>query len=211
MHMKIVALAQALGELGYQFDVVFVGDGEFNPDALDPAALQRYRAVLVPEARDLGVAPTAALEAYARGGGELVVFSESAIDADLARHEDETMLLDFWRGYRDADRERISAAVERFGASRIESSDPTVNVVRWALGDRQVLHLLDYGYDPETDTITPATDVRLSVPWSGGEVAGRLLALGGETQLATRVDDGRLIVDVPRIDPYAVLVLDAVR
>ena len=139
----------------------------------------------MPEARDLGAVPMAALEAYARAGGELVVFSESPIAADLARHEEETMLLDFWREYRDADRDRISAAMERFDASRIESSDPTVDVVRWTLGDRQVLHLLDYGYDPETDTIRPATDVRLSVPWSSGEAAGRLLALGGESELAT--------------------------
>jgi hypothetical protein len=208
MHMKYVALAQALAELGYQFDVVFVGDGEFNPDDLDPAALQRYRAVFVPEARDLGAAPTAALETYARGGGELVVFSESAIDADLARHEDEAMLLDFWRGYRDADRDRISAAVERFDASRIESSDPTVNAVRYAWGDRQVVHLLDYGYDPETDTIRPATEVRLSIPWTGGEATCRLMALGGETELASRAEDGRLSVELPRIDPYAVLVLE---
>ncbi|MFB3739330.1 MAG: hypothetical protein ACE14W_10260 [Candidatus Velamenicoccus archaeovorus] len=208
MHVKYVALAQALAELGYQFDVVFVGDGEFNPDALDPAALQRYRAVLVPEARDLGAVPASALEAYARGGGELVVFSESPIPAELARHEDEGMLLDFWREYRDADRDRIAAAVARFAASRIESSDPTVGVVRWAWGDRQVLHLLDYGYDPATDTIRPATDVRLSVPWSGGGATGRLLALGGESDLATRTEDDRLVVDVPRIDPYAVLVLE---
>jgi len=208
MHMKYVALAQALAELGYQFDVLFVGDGEFNPDDLDPAALQRYRAVFVPEARDLGAVPIAALETYARGGGELVVFSESPIAADLTRHEDGEMLLDFWRGYRDEDRDRIAAAVERFGGSRIESSDPTVNAVRWAWGDRQVIHLLDYGYDPETDTIRPATDVRLSVPWSGGEASGRLLALDGETDVATKVEGDRLIVNVPRIDPYGVLVLE---
>lgn len=209
MHMKYVALAQALAELGYQYDVLYVGDGEFNPDDLDPALLQRYRAVFVPEARDLGVGPTAALEAYAGGGGELVVFSEGPIDADVARGEDGEMLLDFWRGYEEADRDRIAATVAHLGGSRIESSDPTVNVVRWAWGDRQVLHLLDYGYDSETDTIRPATDVQLSVPWSSGEATGRLLALSGETELATRVaGDGRLIVDVPRIDPYAVLVVE---
>lgn len=208
MHAKYVALAQALAELGYQYDVVFVGDGEFNPDHLDPAGLQRYRAVLVPEARDLGAAPTAALEAYARAGGELIVFSDSPIDTELARLEDEAVLLDFWREYRDTDRDRISAAVKRYDASRIESSDPTVNVVRYAWGDRQVLHLLDYGYAPETDTIRPATDVRLSVPWSGGEATGTLFALDGETELATQVEGDRLVVTVPKVDPYAVMVLE---
>jgi len=209
-HMKYVALAQALAERGYQFDVLFVGDGEFNPDDLDPAALQRYRAVLVPEARDLGATPTAALEAYARGGGELVVFSETSIDPDLARREDESMLIDFWREYRDADRDRIAATVERFAGSRIESSDPTVNAVRYAWDDRQVLHLLDYGYESETDTIRAATDVRLSVPWSGGAATCRLLALDGETELANHAEGDRLVIDVPRVDPYAVLVIGAV-
>jgi hypothetical protein len=207
-HTKYLALAQALAETGYQFDVHFVGDGEFNPDRLDPASLRRYRAVLVPEARDLGAGPTAALEAYAREGGELVVFSGSPIDPDLVRREDEAMLVDFWREYRDEDRDRIAATVERFVGSRIESSDPTVNAVRYTVGDRQVLHLLDYGYDPGTDTIRPATDVRLSIPWAGGDAGCRLLALDGETELAGRAEDGRLVVDVPRVDPYAVLVLE---
>jgi len=209
-HMKYVALAQALAESGYQFDVVFVGDGEFNPDDLDPAALQSYRAVLVPEAQDLGAAPTAALEAYARAGGDLVVFSEGPMAHDAGRREDGAMLLDFWRGYRDEDRDRIAATVSGFDGSRIESSDPTVNAVRYAWGDRQVVHLLDYGYDPETDTIRSATDVRISVPWSGGAATCRLLAPEGETELAGRVEGERLVVDVPRIDPYAVLVIGKV-
>jgi hypothetical protein len=206
-HAKYVALAQALAESGYQFDVVFVGDGEFNADELDPAALQGYRAVLVPEARDLGATPTAALLAYARAGGEVIVFSEAPIDPRLVRREDDAMLVDFWREYRDADRDRIAATTGRFDASRIESSDPTVNAVRYSWGDRQVIHLLDYGYDPETDTIRPATDVRLSIPWSNGKATCRLIALDGETELACHVERGRLVVDVPRIDPYAVLVV----
>jgi hypothetical protein len=208
LHMKYVALAQALAESGYQFDVLFVGDGEFNPDDLDPAALRGYRTVLVPEAQDLGSTPTAALEAYARAGGDLVVFSESPIAADAARREDGEMLLDFWREYRDEDRERIATTVKGSDGSRIESSDASVNAVRYAWGDRQVVHLLDYGYDAETDTIRPATDVRISVPWSGGDARCRLLALEGEVDLATHVEGDRLVIHVPKVDPYAVLVLE---
>src|SRR4029079_13862248 len=117
---KYVALAQALAECGYQFDVIFVGDGGFNPDDVDPDALQRYRAILGPEARDLGERPIAALESYARAGGELIVYSDGPFDPALVRREDDTMLTDFWQGYADADRERIAATVERFDRSRIE-------------------------------------------------------------------------------------------
>ena len=36
-HSKYLALAQVLLERGYQFDVIYGGDGTFNPDELDPA------------------------------------------------------------------------------------------------------------------------------------------------------------------------------
>ena len=42
-HLKYVALAQVLVESGVQFDVVYAGDGRFNPEELDRAALERYR------------------------------------------------------------------------------------------------------------------------------------------------------------------------
>jgi hypothetical protein len=206
-HVKYLALAQALAELGYQFDVVFVGDGEFNPDDLDPATLQRYRAVLLPEARGLGAAPTAALETYARSGGELIVFSESPIDADLGRYEDERMLLDFWQKYRQTDRNRIAATVARFEASRIETSDPAVAAVRYAVDGSLVIHLLDYAYDPGTDTVRPARDVRVSIPWTGRSPVCTLSSLHGDVRIEARSEPGRVVVSVPTVDPYAILIV----
>lgn len=206
-HEKYLALAQAIAESGFQYDVLYAGDGAFNEDDLDPTTLKRYRAILVPDARELGVAPMASLEAYARDGGEVVMFSDSPIDAGLATSEDGQMLVDFWRGYGDAERRRIAATAQRFDSSRIESSDPAVNVIRWAWGDRQVFHLLDYAYDPITDAISPATDVRLTIPWEGHSAACRLLTLNGEQDLPSHVAEGHLLVEVPRIDPYAVLIV----
>lgn len=206
-HERYVALAQALAELGYQFDVVYCGDGEFNPDELDPAVLQRYRAILVPEARDLGEAPTAALEAYARAGGEIVVFSESPVDPALARHEDGQMLAGFWTEYLDEDRLRVAATVEGFGSSRIRTSDPSVQPVRWAVGERQVLHLLNYGYDAATDVVTPVHDIEVRVPWSGGTASCTLVATDGERPLACRVDGDDLVIEVPKLDLYALVTI----
>ena len=39
-----LALAQALAESGVQFDVLFAGDGRFNPDDLDRATLEEIEA-----------------------------------------------------------------------------------------------------------------------------------------------------------------------
>jgi len=207
-HQRYLALAQALAGSGHQFDVVYVGDGRFNADELDAEALERYRMLLVPEARELGRAPTEALEAFARAGGEVTVYSDSPLDPGVVQAADGDMLDDFWQRYRDEDRHRIVAGSGAPPSSRIESSDAAVSVTRYALGERLVLHLLNYGYDESVDTVTPARDVRLRIPWEGGAAGARLLDLGGERALETKNEDGTLVVEVPEIDPYAVLVID---
>ena len=205
-HVKYLALAQALAEAGIQFDVVFSGDGRFNPEGIDRASLERYRAILIPEARGLGEASTAALTSFARAGGELVVFSESPLNPLLARTVDGQMLIDFWQDYRDEDRQRIVTSVGARTSARIESSEPGVGVVRYANGDRQVFHLLDYRYDAATDAVTPIEELRIRIPWQGADAVCTLLSLAGESELTTKVENGTLVVDVPTLDPYAVLV-----
>jgi hypothetical protein len=206
-HVKYVALAQALGESGFQFDVRYVGDGAFNPDALDPSELSRYRAVLVPEARDLGSAPTAALEAFAGAGGEVVVFSESPLDRSLVREEDGNVLVRFWHAYRDEDRERIAGALGGYDTSWIRTTPPSVRAVRYALGERQVVHLLNYDYAPETDVVTPANDVEVRVPSSGDATSCTEVRPDGTRALASRVDGDHLVIEVPEVDLYALVLI----
>jgi hypothetical protein len=205
-HRKYVALAQAMGELGFQFDVIYGGDGTFNPDDLDPAVLSRYRAVLVPEARDIGPAPVATLEAYARGGGELVVFSESPLDPSAIRREDGEVLFDFYERYLDDDRARIGDLLAGYASSRIQTSDPAASVVRTAVGDRQVLHVLNDAYDPDTDTFTTRRDVRIRLPRADGHAT--LVGPDGETPLASRTEDGTLEMELPELELYALIVVE---
>lgn len=206
-HVKYLALAQALVELGFQFDVIYVGDGEFEPDELAAEALARYRTILVPEARDLGSAPAAALEAYAASGGDLIVFSEAPLQEARVRWEDGALLTGFWVEYRAEQRDRIGETVGHLSHARIEVSDPAVTAVRYVLDDTQIVHLLNYGYDPDTDTVRPALDVRVSIPWSGAPPTCTLSDLHGNVELERRCEAGRLVTFVPAVDPYAVLVL----
>jgi len=206
-HQRYLALAQALAESGYQFDVVYVGDGRFNTDELDPAILGRYRTLLVPEARDLGQAPAAALEAFARAGGDVTVYSEGPLDPQVVHRADGDLLDDFWRRYRDEDRDRIVAGSLAPPSSRIGSSDAAVSVTRYALDGRQVLHLLNDRYDEPTDTLSPARDVRVRIPWDGGPAAAALLDLDGEREVTAKNENGTLVVEIPELAVYGVLVV----
>jgi hypothetical protein len=210
-HAKFVALAQALEESGFQFDVRYVGDGAFNPDDVDPEMLRRYRAVLLPEARNLGAAPTAALEAFARDGREIVVYSESPLDPSLVRHEDGGVLVDFWNEYRDEDRERVAAALAGFETSRIRTSPASVRALRYAVGERQVVHLLNYDYTPDTDVVTPAHGVEVRVPWTGGVASCTEIQPDGTRELASRIDGDHLFIDVPELDLYALVAIGVTR
>ncbi|MET0801111.1 MAG: DUF4350 domain-containing protein [Actinomycetota bacterium] len=207
-HVRYLALAQALEERGYQFDVVYGGDGRFNADDLDPGELTRYRTIVMPEARDLGAAQRTALEAFVRAGGELVSFSESPLDPAHVRRADGDTLDAFWRDHLDEDGDRIVTDVEAPSTSRVEASDPGVRVIRYANGGRQVFHVLNHRYDELTDTVATIDDLRLRIPWRLADARCTMLVPGDERRLDTRIGDGVLTVYVPALRAYAVLVLE---
>jgi hypothetical protein len=207
-HFSYLALAQALAERGLQFDVVYGGDGRFTADGLDPGELVRYRTILLVEARDLGEAPSSALETFVQSGGELVVFSESPLEPALVRRADGELLDVFWREHREDDGDRIVAGFAAPSTSLIAVSDPSVRVIRYADGGRHVIHLLNQRYDEATDTAAPVTDLTLRIPWRHDAATCTLLAPGDERGLDARVGDGALTVDVPELREYAVLVAE---
>jgi hypothetical protein len=207
-HDKYVALAQALAETGHQFDVVFCGDGRFNDESLDADALARYRTVVLPEARELGAELVAVLESYARDGGALVAFSDSPLDPALVRRAPDSLLTDFWRRYRDADRDAIVGKVAAPATARITASDPAARVTRFRLGDRHALHLLAYSYDEDADAVRPIRDLGLQIPWPvAAAPVCTLIDLDGESDVPCRLANGVVEVEVPILDPYAVLVV----
>lgn len=206
-HDKYVTLAQALAEGSVQFDVVYAGDGRFNPADLDAATLSSYRAVLLPEAQDIGPAPAAALEAFARAGGRVTVYSDSPLDPELIQAADGQVLFDFWKHYRDEDRERILSGVQAPASARIESSDPAVVVTRYELGGRQILHVLNYRYDEASDAVSPAKDLRLRITRDGGPASASLIDLDGERELAAKSKDGTLVVEIPELAIYGLVVV----
>jgi hypothetical protein len=208
-HATYLALAQALWERGVQFDVVYGGDGRFNPDELDPDLLARYRTILVPEARGLGRRPTAALERFARAGGNVVTYSESPIADGLTVRADPEVLTRFWRDYLDADRDLIGDAFAGLPAERIEISDPSVRVAHTLVDSRHVLHVLAMGYDEATDAVAPVRDLELCFPWTeDGSPRISLVTPDGERPLAATLDGDRVRVVVPELDPYALVVAD---
>jgi hypothetical protein len=209
-HRKYLALAQALAETGYQYDVLYVGDGRFNPAWLDPGRLTRYKAVLIPEAGSISDGEADALAAYSTDvGGQVVIYGDAA--AVLGRREDERPLLRFWRDYSDADRQRIAATVNTLESARVTCSDPMVNVIRWTRGGEggdQILHLLNYNYDAATDDVRNASGLTVHLPWPRSRGATcTLLRPGHAERLDCTRENGQLVAEVPELDSYGLMVV----
>jgi len=207
-HQKYLALAQALAEAGYQYDVLYVGDGRFNPARLDPDRLAPYKALLIPEAGSITDGEADALAAYLTDVRGHVVLYGDAPGPAAWRREDERPLLRFWTDYQDADRQRIVGTVGTLKYESVTCSDPLVNAIRWTRASEQILHLLNYDYDAATDTVRRVRGLTVRLPWpSGRDAKCNLLYPGGEELLTCTTGDGRLVVEVPELDLYGLLVV----
>jgi hypothetical protein len=206
-HQKYLALAQALAEAGYQYDVVYVGDGRFNAAVLDPNRLVRYKTLLIPEGWTITDGEADALTAFADAGGQVVVYGQ-APPTVLGRRADERPLVRFWRDYSDADRQRVVATVDTSESARVTCSDPMVNAIRWRKEGEQVLHLLNYDYDITSDQVRAVLRFTVSLPWPSPRGAScTLLRPGQQERLDCTTHDGQLVVEVPELDVYGLMVV----
>jgi hypothetical protein len=208
-HFNYLALGQILAEAGFQYDVLYAGDGSFAPDDVAVERLAAYSTVLVPEARQVSAGQAAALEAYAATGGEVVIFSDSPLAPELVRTGDGALLERFWSEYRDEDRDGVVALLTETDGSRIIVSDSAVNAIRYVRGAQQIIHLVNYAYDAERDQVIPAQGLEVALDGAGTEDRRCLLFdLDGEHMLSSRQRAGNLVVEIPALDVYGVLVIE---
>jgi len=194
-HHKFIAVAQALAESGFQYDVLYAGDDNFISGDIDAEKLARYQVVLLPEAGTLTDSQTAVLKAYAKQGGRVIAYSANPLGRTAGiRTMRGNRAFDFWTRYRPKDRERIVEPILDVVEARIEASDPLVNVVRYRKGDEHICHVLNYDYQEADDTVAAKHNVEINLPWDepGRPTSVRWLSLQGEESLDCRVETGSL-------------------
>lgn len=207
-HYKYLALAQALAEAGYQYDVIYSGDDVFTPSEIGADQLSRYQLVLIAEAGQLTESQREVLRSYAQRGGRVIAYSANEIHgaSGITTIADDR-LLDFWREYQGQQREAIVAPLEGLEKARVLTSDPLVGVVLYRKDGALVCHVLNYDYREQDDTIVPKRDVEVNLPWAGGRPNNvRWLSLQAEQELPCRVESGRLLFTIPLLDPYGLAI-----
>ena len=231
--------ARLLEDSHLSYDVLYQGDPDMGPGTVrwvdrqvTPEQLAGYSLIVLPDTRHMTDAEVANLQGYLDGGGRLVVFGEagtrdfaypdqgersitwtgevlmlpggdnlaSRYDGDLAPSQ----LADFQRELRDAF--EIRDTMGQLG--------PLVHVHRFRddASGREVLHLVNFDWDPDADLIRPVEGAQIAVSTNfdpPAEVRWTTPDNPAGESLDFSVVDGRVQVTIPRLDAYAVLTVEA--
>jgi hypothetical protein len=180
------AVADELADEQCPFDVVMFHDGQWRADDAGPAALARYREVILPYCERLTERQVEAVLGYLDGGGTVTVIGP--IGGPGA--------------------ERIAErAGQQIGAGRqvtIGAPRTGVNLQQTAAG-HPALHIVNYDYDAATDALVTAKDVALTVRLDTPVTRARIHAPGQDAYDLTVVAgaDGHHLT-LRHLDSYAI-------
>lgn len=85
---SFAGMCTALSKAGYQYDVIFNGDGEYISESISLSILSPFEIVIIPGTISLTAQEKAALLSYANAGGTLIAYGE--IDSSLSLTPGET-------------------------------------------------------------------------------------------------------------------------
>jgi len=172
-----------LQALHSQFEVVYIGDGEFVSAALTLEELLRYGAIVVPARTQLDQATGNLLQMYEESGGTVVQLDEET------RPDELTGLLP--------------------GGSLETSASSDVGVTTCVKEESLIVHMINYRYDYQEHTFTPQTDIELSVRLPTGlNPRGECVLVSPDTGMETMdyVEEGNWIrLRVQTLQGYAVI------
>ena len=231
--------ARLLEDSHLSYDVLYQGDPDMGPGTVrwvdrqvTPEQLAGYSLVVLPNTRHMTDAEVATLQGYLDGGGRLVVFGEagtrdfsypdqgersitwtgdvlmlpggdnlaSRYDGDLAPSQ----LADFQRELATA-----------FGTDDpMAELGPLVHVHRFRddTSGREILHLVNFDWDPEADLIRPVEGALIAVSTAFDPLTEVRWATPDDPEgrsLDYSVVGGMLNVRIPRLDAYGVLTVTA--
>lgn len=196
------ATIERLSRTGHGFDVVVAPDEGLRRDDTDASTFAGYATVVVPDAWSISAAQHAALVGYLEGGGSLVV--NGAYGTELPPGSADTVL----RHPRTTVLDDVSAVPSHVTPDVLGEFDERMALSVHALDDgTTALHLVNFDYQQEADTVTPRTALRVGVRAGATGVRTATLHRPGTapTTIPVSLADGAAWMTIDRLDLYAVV------
>jgi len=232
--------ARALEEAHVPYDVLIFGHPDIWDDSVTLSKLSKYRIVVLPLTDCISDAQLQALETYVRNGGILIVIGDensvairdedyhvrpssglSNLLDDPGRGKiisvSEDLVCDFYQLRALEGKEASTEFTQILSslpteANQLQSNAPRdvgISVLRQ--GARLIVHLVNYAYDINTDTIAPQGNIELSIrvpePSLVNEVTLISPDMTGSQSLMYTQDGDFLSVVVPSLGVWAVVVI----
>ncbi len=184
------------------FDVVVLPDEELRPNDVDAERLSRYRTVVLPTVRDLGVDQHRAIVDFARSGGSVLVVGDYGIGLPAGLSAELFALPSVRRLAPD---DPVAPLIHP--ETRTELGPLGAVSVHRLAGDGIAVHLLNYDYRSDTDAVAPRIDTVVSVAVGLRADSAVLHRPGVEPVRLDARPDGpdRVAVTVPTFATYAVI------
>ena len=178
-HQPFLDLCGALYDASITYGVVVVGDGTYIRSTPTVDELKRYSWLVLPERTELPVGIVNAITAYLDDGGTVISYSEGATEAirqagvvsSRLVGRDPACLASYFSSPTESGLHAFLAGLpEGVLESAIEIIDSSGNEPRnlkaWAVQGEglSAIHLINYGYDTENDSVEPVGPVTLSIP-----------------------------------------------
>lgn len=215
--------AKLLRESAFPYDVVMFGDPELYPDEDLESTLSSYETVILPGIDHLTTTQLRAVESFLESGGTLLIsgtmpsknesHQELAESAAIREHQNTTILAENPARERIGDQRAGSELIERVPMTPVglpNDSAIGVNQLREHDPERLQIHLVNYEYDADGDTITQQSDFEVSIPtanlgWDPG--AAEFRSPQTTADLTVDVTDGLVTVTVPELHEWGFIVL----
>jgi len=214
------AVCKLLYDAHYQFDAVLIGDGKWNKTLPSIEELSKYDVLIAVRPQACRKETVERLLAYKAAGGKLLLCGRFRTGnpsyavlcrAVLGRQVPPKQLQTFIPYIKDRDPALRKQLVQAIGPDPVLSTDAPaeVGILCWRVGERTIIHLINYDYVQNDDSIREAQDIRITLSLPGRR-AWLLSPDGNETPLRLQIktDGGACSFTVPWLHVYSIVVVE---
>lgn len=213
------AVCKLLYDAHYQFDVLFAGDGVWNHRIPTTQELARYETIVVIQPQWLRPETSEVLLGQESAGGRLILCGKSRSERPgsgrlreriLGRRVQPGQMPSFSRNVTEQDEGTRDQFCQMLGRDPVlrTNAPATVGILSGRAGKRVILHLVNYDYREDGDTVNPVESVRIEI----GVSAQRATLVTPDTpqrRILPLEDNGTSVsVTVPGLEIYSALVLE---
>jgi len=210
-HLPFWDIIREMSFKNAMYDVMMMPDDRLRPDDMTAEWLEPYPMVILPDCYEVTAKQADLLRDYAAKGGKVLVYGRLAegttLAEDLAKYENVTFV---------AANDDPEAAMEAYNAAfdamyapiaSVICDDTRLGIQRFDNDGETFVHLLNYGYNPSTDTTAAIEEVTLTLR----DVCGKpkLYTLDGVVpDLSYVVDGDTMKITLGDVGLYTVIAIE---